>query len=148
MDRYPRVYSFSERHGPPRIDLRMAQIRDDYGDDQWATLAVSHRYPNDVSRKELDHYARVYSFMGFRDLLFYLYPVALEYERNPNGDFVHAFLYSLDDRFEEGIKSLSDQDCEALKAGLIWIWSYWASDYAPWWQCKRLSRFIGIDPGD
>jgi hypothetical protein len=146
MDRYPRVYTFSESYGPPRIDLRRAKILDDYGDDQWSTLEVCHRYPKDVSRKELDHYAWVYPFMEFRDLLFYLYPVALEYERNPTCDFVHSFLYSLDSGFEEGVAELSDEDREALKAGLIWIWSDWGSDYAPWWQCKQLSEFIHVEP--
>jgi len=146
MNRYPRVYALSERFGPPRVDLRQAQILDDYGDDQWATLHVSHRKPTDVTRKELDHYAWVYSFMEFKDLLFYLYPVALEYERNPRGDFIHSFLYSLDRRLEEGLESLSGDDREALKSALVWIWSTWGSDYAPWWQCKHLSEFIDVQP--
>ncbi len=146
MDRYPRVYTFSEKYGPPKVDLRRAKILDDYGWDQWATLEISHRVPKDVSRKQLDHYGWVYSFMEFKDLLFYLYPVALEYERDPCGDFVDSFLYALDRRFDEGLKLLSDEDREALKAGLFWIWSDWGSDYAPWWQCKNLSAFIGVDP--
>lgn len=147
MERYPRVYDLSERNGPPRINLRQGQIRDDYGDDTWATLPISHREPRDVTRKELDHYPWVYCFLEFRDLLFYLYPTALEYERNPNCDFIHSFLYSLDNELYGGLKSLDESDRDALKAGLVWIWSDWGSGYAPWSQCRGLCDFIGIEVG-
>lgn len=146
MDRYPRVYRFSESFGPPRIDLRRARILDDYGDDTWATLPINHKIPNDVTRKELDFYAWVYSFMNFDDLLFYLYPVTREYERDPNGDFVYSYLYSLDMALPGNLGSLQEPELEALKSGLTWIWSHWGTDYAPWCQCKHLSAFIGVHP--
>jgi len=40
---HPLVYELSKRHGPPRIDLRKAEIMDSYGFEGRATLAINHR---------------------------------------------------------------------------------------------------------
>jgi len=44
----------------------------------------------------LDFYEWVYPFLKFEDLLFYLYPIALEFERTKSLDCIDSFLYSLD----------------------------------------------------
>ena len=144
MNRYPRIYEFSERWGPPKISLRDALILGDYGDDSYATRPIKHVKPSDVSRKDLDFYGWLYAFMGFHDLLFYLYPIALEYEKDIRLDCIDPFMYSLDIWLPSEIGKLRDADQEALLAGLQWIWFAGDSGYADWSQCPALQRAIGV----
>ncbi len=144
MNRYPQVYSLSRRHGPPKINLRDAEILDSCGDESYATRPINHQVPEDVSREDLDFYGWVYAFMEFRDLIFYLYPVALEYEKDIRIDCVDPFMYSLD-RFISGeMSKLSEEDREALVSGLKWIWHSGELGYADWIQCPNLQKAINI----
>jgi hypothetical protein len=144
MDRYPRVYSLSKRYGPPEINLRDAELLDSFGDESYATRPIDHKVPENVSRKDLDFYGWVYAFMGFRDLLFYLYAVALEYEKDNRMDCVDGFMDSLDRLLPEEMPTLPDDDRDALIAGLTWIWNSGNAGYADWVQCPNLQRAIGV----
>ena len=144
MNRYPRIYDLSERWGPPQINLRDAKILDDYGDDLYPTRSIEHSKPSDVTRNDLDFYGWVYAFMGFHDLLFYLYPVALEYERDVRIDCIHPFMYSLDTWLPSKMPELSERDQAAVLAALEWIWYSGDSGFAPWNQCPALQSAIGV----
>jgi len=144
MSRYPRVHSLSEQYGPPKISLRDAEILDSYGDESYATRPISHNAPDDVSRKDLDFYGWVYAFMEFRDLLFYLYPIALEYDRDNSLDCVDSFMYSLDRLYPEQAPKLPKDDQEALIVGLNWMWNTGEAGYADWVQCPNLQKAIGV----
>ena len=67
------IYNLSDKFAPPNVDLRKAQILDDYGDESYAQLIVNHKKPDDVNREEFDYYGWVYPFMEPEDLIFYLY---------------------------------------------------------------------------
>ncbi len=138
------VYQLSKKHGPPRIDLRMAQIIDGGGDERRASDRINHRIPDDVSKADLDFYGWVYSFLKFEDLLFYLYPIALEFERNKSLDCIDSFLYSLDRFVPTESSKLSVGDQQALLKGLRWIWNSAPSGYADWVQCPNLQKAIGV----
>ncbi len=117
---------------------------DSYGDEAYATRPIHHKVPEDVSREDLDFYGGVYSFMGFEDLLFYLYPIAREFERDKCLDCIDAFLYSLERLFPLMSVSLSPGDQEALLDGLHWIWNAAPLGYADWIQCPNLQAALGI----
>jgi len=131
-------------HGPPKINLRDAEILDSYGDESHATRPISHNTPRDVSRADMDFYGWVYAFMGFRDLLFYLYPVALEYEKDLCFDSIDPFMYSLDTWISSEMPKISVDDQDALIVGLRWIWDAGEPGYADWEQCSSLQRVIGL----
>lgn len=141
------VYLMSRKYGPPRVDLRKALIMDDYGDESYATRPINHRLPEDVSREDLDFYGHVYAFMGFKDLLFYLYPIAMEFEHDKGLDCVDAFMYSLDRHFPEDYMSLTADDQQGLIDGLRWIWNAAPLGYADWIQCPNLQAAIGVSVG-
>jgi len=90
------IYNLSLKFSPPEIDLRQAQILDDYGDDSCAKLIIKHEKPDDVKREELDYYAWVYPFVKTEDLLFYLYANVIEYEKDLEVEFIDSFMYSVD----------------------------------------------------
>lgn len=146
MDRYPRVYAMSKRYGPPEINLRDAEILDSYGDESYATRPIEHTVPENVTREDLDFYGWVYAFMGFRDLLFYLHPIAFEYEKDVRMDCVDAFMYSLDRIIPDEMPKLVQEDREALLEGLNWMWNSGGggSDYSDWAQCPNLQKALGV----
>ena len=144
MDRFPRVYALSKKYGPPRIDLRRAEIIDSYGDESYATRPIDHKVPENVSREDLDFYGWVYAFMKFPDLLVYLYPIALEYEKDLRIECIDGFMYSLDRCLPDEMPKLPEDDREALIAGLNWIWTSGDSGYADWVQCPNLQEAIGV----
>ena len=86
--------------------LRKAEIMDTYGFEGRATRAINHRTPNDVTRDDLDFYGWVYAFLGFEDLLFYLYPIALELDRSKSLDCIDSFMYSLNRGITKGKSTL------------------------------------------
>lgn len=138
------VYFLSRRYSPPKISIRDADIVDANGDDTNATHPINHQLPEHVSKEDLDFYAWVYPFMGFRDLLFYLYPVALEYEKFNCLECIDSFMYSLDRLLPEESSKLGEDDRSALLEGLKWIWNAGSPDYAPWDQCPNLQKAIGV----
>ena len=138
------VYELAKKHGPPRIDLRRAEIMDSYGDESRATHEINHRTPEDVSRADLDFYGWVNPFLKFEDLLFYLYPIALEFERTKSLDCIDSFLYSLDRFVPTKSLRLPKEDQQAFLDGLRWIWNSAPLGYADWVQCPNLQRAIGV----
>lgn len=141
---HPRVHALSKKFGPPRIDLRKAEILDSYGDESYATRPIHHRVPEDVSREDLDFYGWVYAFMEFEDLLFYLYPVISEYARDNSLDCIDSFMYSLDRCVPEKSSQLKPDDQENFNEGLQWIWSAAPPGDADWVQCPNLQAAIGV----
>jgi hypothetical protein len=139
-----RVFNLSSKYGPPRIDLRMAEIMDSYGDESQATHKINHRIPDDVSRADLDFYGWIYPYLNFEDLLFYLYPIALEFERTKSLDCIDSFLYSLDRLISTESPKLPTEDQQALLDGLRWIWNSAPLGYADWVQCPNLQIAIGV----
>lgn len=118
--KYPSVYDLSSRYGPPGTNLRQARIRDYHGDASFAPRPVRHRHPEDVSREDLEYYHDVFAFMEFRDLLFYLYPVAFECEKDSR---LPIFFYlGFLERSLGQVRSLPAGDQEAVFNGLRWIW--------------------------
>ena len=78
------------------------------------------------------------------DLLFYLYPVALEYSRDNGLECVDSFMYSLDRVVNDLLESLPDDDADALREGLRWLWDAGSPGMADWVQCKNLQSVIGV----
>jgi hypothetical protein len=141
---HPSVYSLSRKYGPPKIDLRRAEILDSYGDESYATHPINHRVPEDVIRADFDYYGWVYPFMEFEDLLYYLYPIALEYERDNSLDCIDSFMYSLDGKVPYDSSKLPAEDQQALVDGLRWIWNAAPLGFADWVQCPNLQAAIGV----
>ena len=138
------VYNLSRKHSPPKVNLRDAQIMDSYGDESHAERMIQHLKPEDVTREDFDWYGWVYPFMDFEDLLYYLYPIAMEYEKDPDLDCIDSFLYSLDRSLPIRKLSLDDGDMAAIRAALCWIWESGGSDSADWRQCPNLQAEIGV----
>jgi hypothetical protein len=138
------IYNLSMKFGPPKIDLRKAQILDDYGDESYAELAVNHKKPNDVKREEFDYYGWVYSFMAPEDLLFYLYPIVIEYSKDKEIDCIDSFMYSMDRELPKLQEKLNNDDKLALENAFKVIWDVGGDDYADFAQCKNLQELIGI----
>ena len=142
--KYEDVYKLSRKYSPPKIDLRDAEIMDSYGDESYAERAIEHRIPEDVSREDFDFYGWIYSFMNFEDLMFYLYPIASELEKDPDLDCIDSFMYSLDRILPIRMLSLGADDMSAIKLGLRWIWESGGSNNVDWRQCPNLLREIGL----
>ena len=138
------VYDLSKRYSPPTTDLRKAEIMDSYGDESYATRPIQHLVPEDVTRVDLDHYAHVWAFMQFHDLLFYLYPVVLQYELDNKIECIDFYLYSFDRLINQNLPQLEAYDKDAVIQGLQWIWDAGSTDYADWRQCPNLQRVLGV----
>lgn len=149
---HPLVHDLSTKYGPPRIDLRTAWIMDSHGNASGATRAMHHRSPDDVSRDDLEFYGAVYAFMDFYDLLFYLYPVAREFEQDTSLECIDSFLYSLNGHVPSESIPLPAEDRQGLLEGLAWVWGA-APRNGVWVQCPNLQSAIGVsvtweDAGD
>ena len=117
---------------------------DTYGFEGRATRAINHRTPNDVTRDDLDFYGWVYAFLGFEDLLFYLYPIALELDRSKSLDCIDSFMYSLNRFVPVESSQLTSGDQQAMIEGLRWIWDAVPLGYTDWVQCPNLQKAIGV----
>ncbi|MFH5805699.1 hypothetical protein [Alienimonas sp. DA493] len=140
---HPAVLALSEKHGPPPIDLRQAELLDGFGYNkgEYAKRPIAHNMPWHVSREDLDYYRSVFAFMCDEpgSLLFYLYPVALEFERDPTLEASDGFLYCLDMSYEELRPLLREaEDAAAFAEGLNWILNVRGPDWAPFYQCPNL----------
>jgi hypothetical protein len=137
------IYSLSCRYSPPKINLRDAQIKD-YGNHKYSKRPIKHLKPKDVSREDFDYYGWCYSFMEFEDLLFYLHPIALEYEKDKTLDCIDSYMYSLDRSLPTKRGSLNQTDLNTIHEALKWIWEIGRDDYADWHQCPNLQSEIGL----
>ena len=142
--KYEDIYNLSKKYSPPKVNLRQAQILDDYGDDTYAKLLVNHDSPDKVKREEFDYYGWVYPFMEPEDLLFYLYAMVIEYENNKELDSIDSFMYSMDREINKLQKSLTEGEKEMLIKAFKVIWDVGNDDWADWYQCKNLQKLIGI----
>ncbi len=138
------VYALSKKYAPPRINLRSAEIMDSYGDETFAAYPINHHAPEDVSKEDLDFYPRVFPFMQFTDLLFYLYPIALEYEKDNGLDCIDSYMYSLDRYFPSESSKMLPAEQQSLQDGLRWIWNAAPLGCADWVQCPNLQAAIGV----
>ena len=48
--KFTEIYKLSNKFAPPSVDLRQGEIMDDYGDESYADLPVSHKLPDDVRK--------------------------------------------------------------------------------------------------
>jgi len=143
---YKEIYKLSEKYSPPKVDLRKAKIRDDYGDDRYSKLNIHHKKPSDVTRVEFDYYGWVYSFMEPEDLLFYLYPMLVEYKKDRRIDCIDSFMYSMDREINNLLRKLSVADAEVLKTAFKEIWKFGSNDELnDWYQCENIQKFIGVN---
>jgi hypothetical protein len=142
--KHQNVYELSRRYGPPGVDLRQARIADDYGDEAHATMPICHKKPEDVTRDHLDYYGWIYPFLKPHDLLFYLYPIAREHEARPPLECVDSFLYSLNAVIDSIMGTLTEEEREALRDGMRWMWQSGGSKYADW-SGRKLQKAIGIE---
>lgn len=138
------IYNLSMKFAPPKIDLRRAQILDDYGDESYAKLVVNHKKPDDVKREEFDYYGWVYPFVEPEDLLFYLYAIVIEYSKDKEIDCIDSFMYSMDRELSSLQEKLSGDDRAVLENAFNVIWKVGGDDYADFAQCKNLQELIGI----
>ena len=147
MNTSSKVYALSLKFSPPKINLRQANILDDYGDESYSKLPISHKRPDEVRRTEFDYYPHVYPFMEKEDLLFYFYPIIVEYKKDKQRfESIDSFMYSFDRYIEEIKDSLEKKDLEAVREGLLELWNIGEDDFADWAQCLSLQKFIGLIP--
>ncbi|WP_428355849.1 hypothetical protein [Methyloprofundus sp.] len=142
--KYEDIYNLSMRFAPPKVDLRKAQIQDDYGDESFAKLTVDHKKPDDVKREEFDYYGWVYPFMEPEDLLFYLYAMVIEFSNDQEIDCIESFMYSMDREISVLQAILSGEEQQTLKNAFQQIWDISGHDYIVFAQCKNLQKLIGI----
>lgn len=121
--KYEKVYQLSKSYGPPEWDLQSAEIADEWGDNKYAQREINHNSPEDVSKEDFLYYTQIYVHMDLESLLFYLYPIALEYEKDSRlWDRVDSFIYALNCKAPEKFNELKDSEIEALSDGLLWIY--------------------------
>lgn len=138
------IYNLSMKFAPPKVDLRKAQILDDFGDESYAKLVVNHKKPDDVKREEFDYYGWIYPFMEPNDLLFYLYAIVIEYSKDRQIDCIDSFMYSMDRELANIQLHLSVGDKETLEKAFRIIWEIGGDGYADFAQCENIQKLIGI----
>ena len=141
---HEKVYNLSRKYGPPKTDLRIAEIMDSWGSEEHAQLILDHKVPEDVKKEDFDYYTQVFVFMELEDLLFYLYPVATLYEKDPGLDQYENYLFALNNKLPKRGKILSEEDKEALKEGLHWLYNQHPTDeFSEWETCTTLQMYMG-----
>ena len=121
---HEKVYYLSKKFGPPNWDLQSAEIEDEWGDDTFAQRETNHNNPEDVTKEDFVYYTQIYIHMDLESLLFYLYPIAVEYEKDSNlWDRVDSFMYALNYRLPQKKDEFKKEDIEALKEGINWIYN-------------------------
>ena len=144
--KYKDIYNLSAKFAPPKVDLRKAKILDDYGDESHAKLIVNHKKPDDVKREEFDYYGWIYPFMEPEDLIFYLYPMLIEYIKDDGIDCIDSYMYSMDREINNLLPKLSKEEITALKKAFKEIWEIGSGDdWNDWYQCNNLQKFIGVN---
>ncbi len=138
------IYNLSMKFSPPKVNLRKAQIIDDYGDESYAQLLVNHKKPDDVKREEFDYYGWVYSFVEPEDLLFYLYAIVIEYSKDKEIDCIDSFMYSINRELPKLQEKLTNDDKVTLENAFKTIWNLSGDDYVGFSQCKNIQELIGI----
>ena len=139
---HQKVYQFSKKFGPPNFDLRSAEIADEWGDETYAKRIIDHKVPEDVSREDFDYYTHIYNHMDLEDLFFYLYPIALEYSKDPDFDRIDSFISALNTKLPEKIKDLSNSDVEALKEGVDWIFKLHSINDEEWFNSYLAQKLL------
>ncbi len=104
------IRCISLRYSPPGETLRDGRIADDYGSEKHASLIVNHHCIDDVQAAELEFYHDVWVFLGAKDLLFYMHPVLTGFLYNRECQFIDRYLYALDQKWDEVVRSIGDLD--------------------------------------
>jgi len=144
MIEYQEIYNLSKSYGPPKINIRQGQIMDDYGDDSLSKLQINHVKPDDVTLEELEYYRWPYPFLKPRDLLFYLYPLLVEFKKDMTLDCFDSFMYSMDWVINDLQKELSSDQVNILKNAFLEIWDLGGDGFADWSGCLNLQKFVGL----
>ena len=139
-----KLKSYSSLFGPPKVDLREAQIKDCYGDEKYAQVPIHHIDPTDVTFEELDYYGRlVYAFMNFSDVVFYTYSVFVNFEKDYEFEHMDFLLYNYD-RYTESLEQLPSKSFQILKDSCHYLFSLHGY-HADWEGAKTFSKLMGID---
>lgn len=148
--KYPEIYELSYKYRNPQINLRDARILDDYGDEEYATRLLNHRLPEYVVREDFDFYGWVYAFMNFDDLLFYIYPMLIEFEGDSSIDVIDSFFYSLERLVENGqyANYLDEIGVSVFQKSILKFHEIDKDREIPWWQCTNLCELVGIKVED
>ena len=141
---YQEIYNLSKSFGPPKTDLRQGQILDDYGDESFAKLKVNHQTPCDVKRKEIDYYGWVYPFLEPTDLIFYLYPLLVEFKKDQEIDCFDSYVYSMDRNIIGLLKLLTTEQKKVIKMSFKLIWDLSDEKSVDWFSCPNLQKLVGL----
>ena len=139
------LLKYSSAFGPPKLNLRDAQIISSYGRKDSAKLEINHNSPADVKDHEIDYYSySVFSFMNLKDLIFYTY--AIFQKHKAEGDYTHMdfLLYGYERNMDE-LKELLTSDLKSIFISSCNELFNLHGFEAAWEQCPNLSKFIGID---
>ena len=115
-----------------------------YGDDASVSRDIDHRHPDDVTRDDMDFYVWCFSYRDFPSLLFYLYPIAREYEVDKGLECIDLFLYTLDQCLPSEADKLPAMHQSTIHTGFRWICASggdWSADFA---ACPNLCAVIDL----
>ena len=110
------LLTISQKHSPPRMDLREGRLMDAHGDENYAQLPINHCTQMDVSHAELEYYNDVFAFMDAHDLLFYLYPVLNHWLSHPDALYIDSYLYSLGTQWSLVRPLISEDDYGIIRS--------------------------------
>lgn len=139
-----KLNEFSKSFGPPKTDIRLARIADDWGDVKNAKMPILHKFPEDVTFEELSYYPQGWCFMDIDSVLFYAYSV-FKYHDDPDGDEywgagVDFFFYTLNREIDTLVKKDSIQ---ILFDSIIIMW-YEKPFFFDLVQCSKLQDILEI----
>ena len=137
------IYIFSKKYSPPKTTLKDAEIMSEWGETQLEDREVDHSDPGNVSREEIEFYTMVYSFLEFEDFLFYLYPMAREFEKDKDFDNMEFFITSFDSVLNKNLKKLNEEDHQTLKRALLWLSELHPIEYSGIDETLNIQKFIG-----
>lgn len=141
---YDDIYKLSKSFGPPKNTLGERHILVDYGREASANRRLDHNYPEDVKLEEIEHYGWVYPFLEPPDLIFYLYPLLVEFQKKMSLHCFDSYMYSMDRELEGLLEGLSGAQIATLKSAFELVWDLGGSDWADWFGCPNLQKFVGV----
>lgn len=143
-----KLYKFSKSFGPPKTNLREAQIEDCYGDGSSCTMEINHQAPEDVTFEELKFYPQTFTFMDMDSCLFYAYSVFKYYDNEDKAGYwrggIDCFFYYIENHLEDIIKS---HNSDILFDSIKTLWNE-----SPYFfslpGCLKLQRYLQIFVND
>lgn len=139
-----KLHEFSKSFGPPKTDLRLARISDDWGDDRCAKMPIFHKLPEDVTIEELNYYPQGWFFKDIDSLLFYAYAVFKHHDDPAGNDYwrcgVDGFFCALENEIDVLVKKESvDILFDSIK--IMWNENPYFFDLE---DCPKLRKILKI----